>query len=266
MLTRSEARHQRLLEILAPGREVRVQELCKKLDASPATIRRDLETLERDGRIIRTYGGAVLREINVFRPSYRERLYHNQALKASLARRAVAEVGHRETIIICGGTTTYHMAEELVNSERELTVVTNALDIAMQLARSSHIRTVIIGGEISDNYSIGGFLGETMLAGVARVDRAFLGADGIDLTHGLTAYLPEDAAIIRKMVHIALQVVALVDHTKFGQVKLAPLIDLGDIDLVITDDHIPPDVHDAYKAAGVPLELASVDDARLRQA
>jgi len=240
-------------------REVKVDELSSLLNVSEATIRRDLERLERDGKIVRTYGGALLRREPIS-PVLRRKMRENLREKMEIARAAVGLINNHETIILCDGTTTYQIAVLLKESSLELRVITNDLNIALELAEAEQIETIIIGGKITGHYSIGGYLGEKVVEFIhdtnSSIDKAFIGADAVDLEEGLTTFGKGDVNIVNLMARLAKEVIAVVDHTKFGKAKFIPLLPLDQVDLIITDSGIPEKVVEAYRSKGVPIIVA----------
>ena len=259
MRSSQQARHGLILELLSDGHEHHVEEFCAATGASPATTRRDLEFLESTGLLLRTHGGARRRETGGFRPSYADRMGLHGAEKAAIAREAVKLIQTHDTIALCNGTTTYYLARAICQSLLEVTVISNAIDAALEMAAYPHVRSILVGGEVTGSYTMGGFWGELVLKSAPRVDKTFLGADGISLTRGLTAYNPEDASMHSRMASLADQVIALVDHSKFGVVKLSPMLPLSAVNLVISDSRLEPETAGAYRQAGVNLCLAPLN-------
>lgn len=257
-----ESRRERILALLETGEDVDVGTLARTLSVSQATVRRDLDSLERDGSLIRTYGGAIIRKDNLFKPTYVARMRRNLSEKRAIARAAAALISDRETLMLCNGTTTNQIARLLHNNPLEITVITNAVDSALELTRNPRIRTIIIGGEISETYTIGGFLGEKMLEQIGQVDRIFVGADGVDLTHGLTAYSSADAHINGAMMQVAGDVVLVADHTKFGKVKLAPMASLERVNTIITSSLLPLAAARQFEEQGVKVVRVPLEEAR----
>jgi DeoR/GlpR family transcriptional regulator of sugar metabolism len=255
------ARHEAILQLLATAERLTVAQICTALGASPATARRDLEHLEQQGLVIRTHGGATLRQQNtILKPPYVERLQRNDAEKQAIARLALEWVQDQETIFISSGTTTYHLARLLAQAEREVTVVTNAVDIAMELSRNQRLRLIILGGEVGDSYGISGEFAAEMLQRLPRADKAFVGADGVDLEHGITAYRPTDAAAHKQMAARARETVVLADHSKFGVVRFCSMFPLAQVARIISDASLPTTVVAQFRRAGVEVHLAPVGE------
>lgn len=262
MSERRRARHRAILDLLADGNEYHIQELASQTGASLATLRRDLEFLDSTGMLVRTHGGARPREAAAFKPSYADRLSLLRPEKMAIVREALKLIRNQDTIALCNGTTTYYLAKAICQSGLEVTVITNAIDVALEMAVFPKIRSILIGGEISEGYALGGFWTDMVLKQAPRVDRVFLGADGISVEHGLTAYYPNDASTHAQMAALGREVVALVDHSKFGVVKLAPMIALSNVDLVIADSGLSEAEAADYRAHGVQLQIAKVNKNR----
>lgn len=247
MTQRQQRRHDSILQLLSNWETLQVSEICNRLDASPATVRRDLERLEQEGLVIRTHGGAMLRQQALFKPPYMDRLLRNEPEKMAVARAAVGLIRNHETIFLAGGTTTYHMARVLAETDQEVVVVTNALDIAMELSRNARLRLLVLGGEIGDSYTIGGHWAELMLHKLPLADRLFMGVDGVEREHGVTTYRPLDAEIHREMAGRAREVVVLTDRTKFGVVRFCPIMPLKQVNTLITDAGLAPELVKEYE-------------------
>lgn len=254
------SRQETLLQRLATAERMTVAEICAYLGASPATVRRDLESLEQQGLVIRTHGGATLRQQStLLKPPYMERLQRNNSEKLAIARVALELIRDHETIFVSSGTTTYHLARLLAESEREVTVVTNAVDLAVELSHGRRLRTIVLGGEVGDSYGVSGEWAGTMLTGLPQADQAFVGADGITLEDGITTYRPLDAEIHKQLAQRARRTIVLADQTKFGVVRFCQMFGIQDLSQIITDDALPAEVAAQYRAAGVQLTLAPVE-------
>ncbi|HYG59526.1 MAG TPA: DeoR/GlpR family DNA-binding transcription regulator, partial [Symbiobacteriaceae bacterium] len=209
MGAKHELRHRRILEILNDGSECHIDFLARAVGVSLATMRRDLERLDQAGLLVRTHGGARPKKMGHFKPSYADRMNIHRAEKLAIVKEAMKLVCNHDTIALCNGTTTHYLAKAICQSGLEVTVITNAIDSALEMAAYPKVRSILIGGEVSEGYTLGGFWSEMILKRAPRVDKAFLGADGVSLTHGLTAYFPNDASMHSHMASLADQVIAL---------------------------------------------------------
>jgi DeoR family fructose operon transcriptional repressor len=212
---------------------------------TPETIRRDLTALERQGLVRRVHGGAILAERLSFEPELAARDAVQTAEKERIAKAALSEVPTNGAVLLDAGTTTVRLAECLP-TDRELTVVTNALPIAALLASRPTITLLTIGGRVRgrtlatvDNWAL------RDLAEV-HVDVAFLGTNGFSVERGLTTPDLAEAAVKRAMLAAARRVVVLADHTKWGNDQFACFGTMEEVDVLVTDSSL-----DARAARGI---------------
>lgn len=238
----------------ADGR-VEVALLAVELDVTPETIRRDLSRLERLGQLKRVHGGAIPFDHLGFEPDVGARDVTMTAEKERIAKAALAELPEQGAILLDAGTTTARLAASLPD-DRELTVVTNALDIAILLAPLSNLTVLMIGGRVR---------GRTMAAVDAwaervlrdlYVDVAFVGTNGVSLERGLTTPDVTEAAIKRLMIAACRRAVLVSDHTKVGNDHLVRFADLDSIDTLVTDSGIDIDLRESIEASGVRVVAA----------
>jgi DeoR family transcriptional regulator, aga operon transcriptional repressor len=239
-----------ILEQLSNDGSVAVSELTGTLQASAATIRRDLELLEQQKLLSRTHGGAVgngtLYELPV-----RYRGGQHVAEKRRIAAAAAARIGDARTVGLSGGTTTTEVARQL--RDRELTVVTNAVNIASELVVAPSIRLVVTGGIArSQSYELIGPLADATLASV-NLDLLFLGVDGA-AAGGMTTHDEIEAQTDRRMVERARRVIVVCDSSKIGRAALSVICGAGDVDVLITDTDAPADDVVALSAEGIEVE------------
>jgi DeoR family fructose operon transcriptional repressor len=252
----AEERKQHILAALHDTPAVRVTDLGRALRVSTASIRRDLAELERAGLLKRTHGGAVTPRLGALEPSLAEKEDQYQAEKAAIARLAVTFVQEGDTIFLDAGSTTRQIAREL-RHHRRITVVTNALNIAWELA-SSDLDLVVTGGQLRPGIlSHVGPLAEQAIASL-HVDKLFLAANGVDVEKGVTTPSLIEAQTKRAMIDRASQVILVVDHTKLGRVTLSSICDLDRIHHLITDEGLPAAAGHAITKSGVKLHVAPV--------
>lgn len=244
----------------------RVNELASQFGVSAVTIRKDLVRLEQEGRLVRTHGGAVA--IGVARPEgafeMRERLQRDE--KASIAAAAVDLVHDGEAIALDASTTALYVARELKSRGgwSLLTVVTNGLRIASELAGYSGISVLLLGGWVRhEAFSLVGGLGDGVFRRI-NIQKAIVGAAGFTIGAGLTDATEEEAQIKRAMVGAAHEVIAVIDHTKWGRASFATFCRADRITRVLTDVAARPELVAEARAAGVDVWLvpsrASSDD------
>ena len=255
----AEERKQRILAALHHKPTVRVVDLGRALRVSEASIRRDLADLERAGLLKRTHGGAVTPRLAALEPSLADKEDQYQAEKAAIARLASTFVQEGDTIFLDAGSTTRRIAREL-RHRRGITIVTNALNIAWDLA-SSEIDVVVTGGQLRRGMlSHVGPIADQAIASL-HVDKLFLAANGVDPTKGVTTPSLEEAQTKRAMVERASEIYLVVDHSKFGRVTFSSICGLDRVHHLITDDRLPESLAQAIRLAGVRVHIAAVRDA-----
>lgn len=246
------ARHDRLISHLQASGRASVGELALDLGVTPATIRRDLQVLADEGRLLRTYGGATVADRRLVRE------VRAVDVKRAIASTAADLVVDGSTIAIGSGTTTLEFARRLV--DRRLTVITNALDIANVLADRAGIELIILGGVVRPRmHSMLGHLAE-LASHELRADTLFMGIGAISLTHGLMNDSVPEIQTDRALRRMARSVVVLADASKFEQVAPAYVFDLEEVDTIVTDGSAGRDLIDAVERRGVRVIVAPVPD------
>jgi DeoR/GlpR family transcriptional regulator of sugar metabolism len=230
-------RHQQILDRILSEKSVRVNELSDILDVSIATIRRDLSLMEEKGLIQRVHGGAIYIEDPEESPIMSRK--HKQAeAKRRIGKAAAELVNDNETILITSGTTTEAMVPFLTG-KNGLTVITNAINIAILLTRSSHISVIVLGGALRHSeFSMHGHITDQALQDL-HADKLFHGIFGLDPEFGLTGADMQEVQTDRRILSVAQQFIILADHTKFGVIGQIRLASTEKVDTVITDDLTP---------------------------
>ena len=243
-----------ILDGLASQGSVSVAELARRLDVSETTVRRDLELLEEQRLLARTHGGAVTRGVAYELPLRYRGLQH-AAEKRRIAVAAGAQVRDGLAVGLTGGTTTTEVARVLAERER-LTVVTNAINIASDLAIRPNIKLVVTGGVARpESYELVGPQAEATLAGI-NLDVVFVGADGVDARTGVTTHQEIEAHTNRALIERARRVVVVADRTKIGRVTFAQICDIRAVHTLITDDEADGDALAAIASADVEIVRA----------
>ena len=208
-------RRQAILELVLAG-HTNVETLCRHLEVSEATVRRDLTALAEEGQILRTYGGATHIGTREPEPSLEQRSNQSAPEKALLARAALAHINDHDTLVLDGGTTTAALAK-LLSERRGLHVITNNL-LAVPLLRDlpeGHV--TLLGGDLRPgSMSTFGPAAFTMLERLSA-DKVFLSADGVVAGRGLCEASPEQAYLKELMIQQAAEVFVLADSTKLGR-------------------------------------------------
>ena len=215
----------------------RVAELSDHFGVSAVTIRKDLDVLADGGRVIRTHGGAIAARVRRGDLTHDVRDQMHREEKAVIGALAAAQVSDGESILIDASTTGLHLARELMHrgAGQSLTIVTNSIRIASELAIRPDIVVLLMGGRVRGrSLSLVGQLGDAVLSRV-NVHKAFVGAAGFTLEEGLTETTEEEAQIKRAMVAAAREIYAIVDHSKWGRVASATFCRAEGLTGVFTD-------------------------------
>jgi DeoR family transcriptional regulator of aga operon len=248
-------RSERLSEILgtlAAHGVVDVTALAEDLGVSEATVRRDLRLLEEQRMLARTHGGAVANDV-MYELPLRYKAARHQPEKTRIAREAAGRVADGSVVGLTGGTTTTEVARDLLD-RTGLTVVTNALNIAGELAIRSDLKLVVTGGTARpESYELVGPLAERTLEEM-HLDVAIVGADGIALDEGLTTHHEVEAHTNLALIERAERVIVVADSSKIGNVAFAMICPVDRIDGLITDHGANVRALRALRDAGVPVE------------
>lgn len=250
-------RRQQISALVRERGSVQVAPLATRFGVSMQTIRKDLHYLEKRGVAERSYGGAISADaVNVVaEPPLETKRASNIDEKARIGALAASMVQPGDSIVLDSGTTTLQIAHHLPDDE-EITVLTNDLDILCALARKERIRVVMLGGTLRRrNRAFYGAQTENALEDL-HVDKLFLGVDGFDLERGITTHFEPEAMLNRKMVKAAGQVIAVTDKSKFGRVCLHRILNVAEIDDLITDADDADGMHAAAERAGFRLHIA----------
>jgi DeoR family transcriptional regulator of aga operon len=251
----SEERQREVLEILTREGRVLVVDLAKHFDTSQVTIRKDLEILHMKGRIHRTHGGALsVRESALEDPTLREKEKLHRKEKLRIAEAAARMVTEGQVVILDSGTTTTAIARAL-RSFQNLTIITNAVNIAAELS-GSNLEVILTGGNLRKNsFSLVGPLAEETLRRL-NADILFLGVDGFDVQYGLSTPNILEAKVNRAMMDASKVAVAVCDSSKFGKRSLSLIAPPSALQIVITDRGIPKADLNTLKKSGVEVTVA----------
>jgi DeoR family transcriptional regulator, aga operon transcriptional repressor len=222
-----------ILERLTTHGSIGVSEIARELDVSPATVRRDLQLLESQRLLGRTHGGAVPEGV-LYELPLRYKSTQAAEQKKRIAREAASRVAEGWAIGLTGGTTTTEVARALTGHER-LTVVTNALNIAAEIAVRPNLKLVVTGGVARpESYELVGPIADASLRSL-NLDMVFLGVDGISTRAHLTTHHELEAGTDRALIERARRVCVVADSSKLGKVAFARICELDDVNELITD-------------------------------
>ncbi|MBN1260524.1 MAG: DeoR/GlpR transcriptional regulator [Anaerolineae bacterium] len=248
-------RHDRIKQLVDDRGSVTVQELSQLYEVSEATIRRDLEDLDRRGAVRRTHGGAVKAEKAPKEPPIIQRIGDRPAEKERIGRAAVDLIQDGETIFLGSGTTVIEVARSFP-PDIHLTVITNSLPVVNELATRPGIELVVIGGILRQTeLSMVGHVAEQAIREF-RADRAFLGMYAVDVACGFTNDYPPEIMTDRAIIAISRQLVVLADHSKFGRVSSMLISPVTSADVIITDRATPEETIRQLRDLDVELILA----------
>jgi len=239
-------------------RTVTASELCSVLRVTPATIRRDLAWLEREGVLVRSHGGAVSRTPVVSSQSSPDGARHaNQTEKEAIAREAERLILDGETVFLDASTTVYEVAKRLGHRNR-LTVVTNSAPIVCQLQRSPNVTVISTGGDLQKGaFYLSGPWAQHALSQI-RVDKAILGVAAIDPVYGISAATQAEALIKRMILQAARVRIGVADHTKFERREFAQVCPVSDLQILVTDSGTDAKHLRLLREAGLELIVADV--------
>jgi DeoR/GlpR family transcriptional regulator of sugar metabolism len=235
-------RLQAIREILLDKKTVDVPSLSKMLSVSEVTIRRDLDKLEKEGFIVKTYGGAMLKEQQLNQLLMETKNASINKEDGAIAEIAASMVGNNEVIFLGGGAICTEISKYL-KDKHGVVVVTNNLFVAMNLYQQTNIKVILTGGELrSFTGTLIGNDAVNTLKGVL-IQKAFFTVQGIDIDVGYTVNNTEDIFLFQTIKSVSKQLILTANHTIFGKIGLTKLFSMDEIDEVITDKRIP----DAYK-------------------
>lgn len=245
------ARQRQMLDLISQQGEARIADLREAFQVTEMTIRRDLEKLEVAGSVRRTFGGAIFVGQDV---ALKERTGLYMEEKARIGRKAASMIRPGESVFLDGGTTTLQVARFLP-AGMKATVVTNALNVAAELA-AKQIPTIMTGGTLLEaTHSLVGPIAVQSLSGMA-FDRAFLGATGVNAEHGFSNSNLYEAEIKQLAIRQAAEAAIVLDHSKFGAKVLMSFAPLSDVSRLVTDQ-LPDDaLLQACKESNVQVDVA----------
>ncbi|KIL38330.1 DeoR faimly transcriptional regulator [Gordoniibacillus kamchatkensis] len=245
-------RQKQVMDQLNRAGEVKVTELKERFDVTEMTVRRDLEKLEQMGLVKRTFGGAILASKDI---ALHDRSIVMAEEKSRIGQYAAALVQDGEAVFLDGGTTTLQVARHFP-AHASITVVTNAVNIAAELAEKK-ISTIVVGGILVEatNSTVGPIAAETISRMV--FDKIFLGATGVHSVHGFSNSNMYEAEIKRLAIQKSRESYVVIDHTKFGEQALFSFADLGHVHKIVSDQWpASEELAAALQAAGTEILLA----------
>lgn len=255
----ADQRRNLIIEILTEKGTVNVNDLTNLLDISAATIRSDLNQMEKQGLLIRTHGGAMLKAEETettFDKTYENREKKFRAEKQRIGYSALKYIHDGQCILLDASTTCFELAKYLSETKMKLTVVTSGIATAAMLKENPYLTVIIIGGIVrNSSNSVEGLLGEELLRKI-NIDLLFTSAYAFNTRDGLSDFSLYEVELKRVMVSVANQVIALLDHSKMNKSSSATFARPDEMDIFITDKHVSDEVLDFFAVNNIELEIA----------
>lgn len=253
-------RRETIMQMLIDADFVNAQELSSKFEVTSETIRRDLEYLEQMGYARRVHGGAVSIRRNVRESAFRLRQLEHTPEKRAIAEAAASFIEDGDTVLIAPGTTTRAVATFL-SEKHDVTVITNSLPIATDLADCEGLNVFCLGGFVrADDYSVSGAMALENLK-VFNANKLILGVGGITPEHGVTDYRMDESALLRTFIEKADCVIGMADCSKFGKVLRYNVCPASGLDHLITDSETPENLFLPYREEGVQVHVVPAEKA-----
>ena len=251
------ARRAQILDEIESKGQVAVADLSQEFGVSEVTIRNDLAQLEKQNMLIRARGGAIkikLQNIGVDSP-LSDKMREHFKEKQQIGQAAAKLISEGDTIILDSGTTTAEIAKNL-DELKELTIITNAINIATILADKNDFNVFMPGGMLrKKSLSLVGVMAEENINRY-YCDKLFLGVDGIDREHGLSTPNVEEAHVNRMMIDISKKVIVVTDSSKFFRRRFASIAPITKIDILVTDSGISNQDKVMLEQAGIEVIIA----------
>lgn len=247
-------RHQYIINKLKKEGNVNVFDLCSELEVSSVTIRKDLKLLEDKDLLYRTHGGATLSNPYTVDRSVNEKEKIKSGEKTVIGEAAAQLIQPNDCILIASGTTVASLAKS-IQPVGSLTVITAALNVALELIHHPDIEVIQLGGMLrKSSSSVTGLYAEKMLEDFS-CSKLFLGVDGIDLEFGLTTTNMMEAQLNRKMIKASQKTIVLADSTKFGKRGFGKICGLEEIEEIITDAGVSNHMVETLTSMGIQVTI-----------
>ncbi len=250
-------RRDRIQEYLAVNRIARTADLCGLLEASEATVRRDLEWLEQEGVLERTHGGAILSQRVIFEPGYQQRAQTNPDEKRSIGALAASLIEKDDIVFINSGTTTTQVIRH-TRADPSISIFTNNLSGALEVGEPGY-QYYLVGGEFQprSNSLAGRFAIENL--GQVYATKCILGVDGISARHGCTVPSNAEAEVMRQMIkHTKGEIIIVADHSKWGMVSNFQIAAIEEVNKFVTGAEFDRSASELLESHGVQVLIAAV--------
>jgi DeoR family fructose operon transcriptional repressor len=253
MVMFAKQRQQQIMELLNHHNSVKVSYLVDMFKVSLETVRRDLEYLEGQGLLKRVHGGAVLEEVNDQEQSFTTRKLLFKEEKKEIANIASNYIKEGQSIALDVSTTNTELAKVIRHRFERLTVLTNSLPIALELAQKPHFTIILAGGMLrNQELCVVGELAENFVSQF-HIDTLFLSMSGISLQAGLTDYGVGEVQLKKKLLSMSNKCYIVADSSKFDVASLLKVCEFDEVEGVITDSNLKLGVLEKFKAKGVKI-------------
>lgn len=248
-------RHEQILKLIRANGFMPIEELARRLDVTPQTIRRDINQLSEENLLRRFHGGAALGP-SVENEEYSVRKVKHQAEKARIGELVASHIPDDASLFMNIGTTIEAVARALCNTHKHLRIITNCINVATVLTRRQDFEIIITGGVV--RHKDGGITGVATLDMIEqfRVDYAIVGASGVDLDGSLMDYDYREVRAAQAMMKNARQRYLAVDSSKFGRNAMMKLCHISEVNDVFTDDDPPAELAPILADKNVRLHVA----------
>lgn len=248
-------RRQDIVQWTIDSGKVLVPDLVAKYGVSAVTIRSDLNSLHNKGLLVRTRGGAMASSKIRRELSIDDKYHEHSEIKRKLAVVASQLIDEGDAIILDSGTTTAEIAKCL-DSFKQLTVMTNGLNVAQNLVNAEGVEVLMTGGTLRKrSLSFYGSQAEESLSRY-HFNKVILGVDGFDLNGGITTHFEAESVLNRKMCTVAREIIVVTDSSKFNTLGVHKIRDLDEFDILVTDAGIPDEFVQSLEAHGVRIVIA----------
>lgn len=249
-------RRERIQEYLTIHQIARTADLCEMLDASEATVRRDLEWLESKGILERTHGGAILNQRMILEQEYQQRAQHHPEEKRRIGELAASLIEEGDIVFINSGTTATQVLQH-IRRDSNITVFTNNVSAVMDLGNPG-FHYFLIGGEFQprSNSIAGRFALDNL--GLVYANKTILGVDGISLKHGCTVPTNAEAEVVRKMIERTKgSIIIAADYSKWGVVSNFQIANIDEVDKLVSDEKLDSSALESLEEHNIETLIAS---------
>lgn len=248
-------RRNNILELVQEQKSVMVTDLGTRFNVTEETIRRDLEKLEKEGMIKRTYGGAVIKDSTQSDLPFKVRETKNMEGKVRIGAKVAEFIEDGDSIMLDSSSTALYVAKSIKNKKR-LTVITNCYNIVLELSGSKDFRIICTGGTLNANaMSFVGHSAENFVQGY-NADKAIISCNGMDIDKGITDSNEMEAEVKKSMAGASKQNFLAVDSTKFSKVSFIRLMDFNQVDYIVTDKTLSAEWEKMLKNKGIEIVYA----------